>query len=617
MNEKSFSLRIVTVLVMIVTGFSVLSWRLIHVQLKRHEHYSSVLEQRHVTEEKLPARRGSLYDRKGELLASDKPVRDVVVDLNHLNHLDHIVRAMVEVKGMPKAELLERNGVEELRVAYIHYVAGVLAVPLGLSFDEIHDKIGGKRKSGEVVLFRGLEEDVGEQLALDLKNQLVRGVQCRKAMSRHYSTSQLGHVIGFADRDRIGKEGVERAMEEQLTGRDGSRRVSRDRRGEEILAFRGEVTEPRHGNSVHLTIDMRIQEITERALDAAFEEFTPLKAMAVVIRPSTGEVLAMANRPDFDRSTMRGNLRNFSVEAVYEPGSTFKIVPVGGAFDRDLVSLTTRIFCHHGLFEAPDLPVALKDSHPYGELTVAGILAKSSNIGTYKLSSQLGRKGLSFYISSFGFGSRTGIELTGESRGIVHPAERWSLTSMSRIGMGYEVAVTPLQMAMAMGAVANGGVLMQPTVISAVCDEDGRAVSEFRPTKTGQPVSAHASELLREALSQATDAGGTGTKAQVDGWSVAGKTGTAQRYDDTQGRYVDGSYVVSFAGYAPRESPELAVVVVVDDPIGDSLFGGTIAAPVFAKIVGPSLDYLSIQGATTGSAVASSTTNNFGGDTAE
>jgi cell division protein FtsI/penicillin-binding protein 2 len=406
----------------------------------------------------------------------------------------------------------------------------------------------------------------------------------------------LGHVIGFVDRKRVGIEGVEGALDSLLGGKNGYRDVSRDGRGDEILAFRGDVVEPRHGHSIRLTIDMRIQEITEDALDVVYADVTPRKAMAVVVRPETGEILAMANRPDFDRSVMKGNFRNHAVEALYEPGSTFKIVAIGGVLDRGLVSLSTRVFCHNGYLREPGLPSPLKDHHPYGELTVATVISKSSNIGTYKLASQLGKDSLCDYIRAFGFGKKTNIELTGELAGTVHPADRWSATSLSRIGMGYEVAVTPVQMVMAMAAVANDGVLLRPRIVAAVHDAAGRDVTGFRPEVISRPISSEAARQLRKALAGVTEEGGTGRKASVEGWSVAGKTGTSKRYDEDKKGYVEGSYVTSFVGYAPRDHPELAVIVVVDDPQGEKRYGGTVAAPVFAEIVGPSLEYLAIRG---------------------
>lgn len=603
MRERFVAIRITVLLLALVGVFSVISWRLVYLQLTRHDHYSSEVASKHVNRETLPARRGGLTDRNGELLAADKPVRDVVVDLTHLTHLPYAQRAITLFEGITETEVVERYSAEEQLRRYLDYVAQVLSEPLGLEKDEIMKRLTvssrGRtrpRMNGEVVLARGLEEEVGELLAQHLDSMLVRGVECRKEMSRHYATARLGHVIGFVNHQRAGVEGVEGSLDSLLVGKDGYREVSRDRRGDEILAFRGDVVEPRHGRSARLTVDMRIQEITEQALDAVYAEMNPEKAMAVVLRPRTGEILALANRPDFDRQAMKGNFRNFSVEAIYEPGSTFKIVPIGGVLDRGLVSLNTRIYCHDGYYKEPGLPAPLRDHHPYGELTVATIISKSSNIGTYKLSSQLGKEGLCEYIKAFGFGRKTNIELTGEIAGIVRPARRWSATSLSRVGMGYEVGVTPLQMVMAMGAVANGGKLLRPRIISALHDAGGREVSVFRPEVVSEPISPRASELLMRALAQATEEGGTGSKARVEGWSVAGKTGTSQRYDAALGRYVPGSYVTSFVGYAPREHPELAVVVVVDDPKNEKRFGGAVAAPVFAEIVGPSLEYLAIRG---------------------
>ena len=254
MSDRALGLRILALSCGFVLVFSIISWRLVYLQLTCHQRRSSEVESQHVKLEALPARRGSLVDRNGELLASDKPVRDVVVDCKHLNHLPFVLRVVAELESLTEREVTEKYSEQQLRKIYLGHVAEVLGVPLGLPKQEVLAKLSYKRGAvmrpklkGEVVLARGLEEEVGEQFQQNLYSRFVRGVECRKAMSRHYATERLGHVIGFIDHAHVGAEGVERALNSLLMGKDGYREVSRDRNGDEILAFRGDVAEPRHG----------------------------------------------------------------------------------------------------------------------------------------------------------------------------------------------------------------------------------------------------------------------------------------------------------------------------------------------------------------------------------
>ena len=377
-------------------------------------------------------------------------------------------------------------------------------------------------------------------------------------------------------------------MDEVLRGRDGSRVVELDRRGRELSAPRGMVVPPVHGSHVTLRLDMRVQDVVEGVLDAAMARVGARKIMAVVVDPATGEVLGLANRPDYRRGADGGSRRNSAVCDVYEPGSTFKIVTLAGVFDLGLVRPTTSIFCHNGVYQDSTLPRPLRDHHPYGELTVTGVLAKSSNIGTYMLARQLGAGNLYRYALAFGFGQETQIGLNAEAAGKVRPLEEWSGTALSRIGMGYGVSVTPLQMVMAASAVANGGRLMRPRIVRSVDDAAGRSVLEFRPEVLRRVMNEEAAAAVRAAMVQVTQPGGTGTRGQVPGYRVAGKTGTAQKWDAALGRYSDTKYAVSFVGFLPADAPRLAAIVVVDEPgvPAAERYGGTVAAPIFAEIAG-------------------------------
>ena len=392
-------------------------------------------------------------------------------------------------------------------------------------------------------------------------------------------------------------------MEHVLRGVDGYRHYERDGKGREIAAYRGDSVQPRHGRHVRLTIDMELQRIVEEVLEETgpdresiyVPQLNAEKVSVVLLEPHTGAVLAMANRPHFDLETRKGVRLNAAVSSVYEPGSTFKIVTLSGALHHGLVRPTTTIVC------APDGVLkedgfVVRDDHPYPELTTEGVLIKSSNIGAYRLASQLGKSRLHEMMQVFGFGRRTGVSLGAEAAGRVYHPKRWSKPSLSRMAMGYEVAVTPLQMATALSIIANDGIHYQPRIVDAVFDDKGLDVDMRRPKPVGRVLAARTALQMKRALQKVCEKGGTGTRAVVPGYTMAGKTGTTQKYDEQRRAYLRGRYVVSFMGFTPVEDPKIIGVVVVDDPKIDYVkrYGGTIAAPIFKRIAERSLGYLNV-----------------------
>ncbi|MFV1996215.1 MAG: peptidoglycan D,D-transpeptidase FtsI family protein, partial [Verrucomicrobiales bacterium] len=339
---------------------------------------------------------------------------------------------------------------------------------------------------------------------------------------------------------------------------------------------------PVPGNTVRLTIDMSLQVKLEGILDEAWEKYRPEKISSVWIDPRTGDVLAMASRPHFDLATRQGNRRNAAISDMYEPGSTYKIVAASGALDCGVVAPGTEIFCHNGKYT--DRGLVLNDHHPYGWLTTEGVLIKSSNIGIYEIGRQLNRDRFHDYMTRFGFGRRTGIELTSEAGGVVHPVRNWNRTSFSRMTMGYAVGVTPLQVAMAYSTIANGGELLQPHIMKSVEDVYGRVIERSSRTVVRRVISEKTASQMRRALMKVTQKGGTATRAAMPGYDIGGKTGTAQKNIPGVG-YAKGRYVVSFVGILPAQSPEIVGLVVVDDPHAEGhLYGGTIAAPIWKEM---------------------------------
>ena len=387
-------------------------------------------------------------------------------------------------------------------------------------------------------------------------------------------------------------------MNEWLEGQPGFREIERDGRGRELPSYRRAHRPPQHGHHVHLTVDMHLQEILEQVLERAMRDYAAEKVMAALIDPVTGDVLALGARPAWIRGAPLGIRRNMAVADVYEPGSTFKMVTLAAAFEEGLCGPETVFFCHNGYFSDATLPAPLRDAGSYGDLTSVEIFAKSSNIGTYQMARRLGPVRLHRHAQAFGFGRPSGIPLTAEASGRLRPPGQWSGTSLSRVMMGYEVSVTVLQMALATSVIANEGVLMQPRLIERIVDQDGALVEEFPSTEARRVLRAQTALQVRDAMVAVTADGGTGTRARIEGVEVAGKTGTARKFDPATGQYASGRYVASFIGFAPAHAPQLVAAVVLDDPrADDQRSGGLAAAPVFADLMQRCLSHLRSTGA--------------------
>jgi cell division protein FtsI/penicillin-binding protein 2 len=346
---------------------------------------------------------------------------------------------------------------------------------------------------------------------------------------------------------------------------------------------------PRHGADIRLTIDLGVQQIVESELETVFKELKPKKATVIVMEPYTGEILAMANRPCFDPNAPGdgdpAHRSNHAVSMVFEPGSTFKAVSAAGALNRGLVNLKTEIWCRNGLWTFPGGPI--KDHHPYGMLSVEDVIAKSSNIGAITLAQRIGQEPFYNLIRSFGFGTRTGITLPGESPGILHPLHKWRPNSMFYVPFGHEVAATPLQVINATCAIANGGTLMMPHIIREIRAADGTQLADYPPQEVRRVITEETARKMTAAFEKVTSKIGTATRARVPGFRVAGKTGTTQIFDKNLGRYSSEDHTLSFVGYLPAEKPRFCCLVIIDDSSvvnGKLDSAGLLAAPVFAKI---------------------------------
>src|SRR5256714_76968 len=546
--------------------FSIFSFRLIYLQAIKHDEYAGLAAVKNVYKQTIYAERGTILDANNEVLAHNVPVETVVADATHLNNRKAIV--------------------------------DLVSNELDISSEEVAAKLSSGRRY--IVIKREVSEHTTKALREKLRAGNLRGIYFEHDATRIYPNgSMLCHVIGFTDFDHHGIQGVEASMEQYLHGQDGYRFIEHNRAGEEIVPYRGQERAPRDGYQIHLTVDLGLQNIVENEIDAAIAQYSPQKATIILMRPQTGEILAMANRPYFDlnlRSEARPEqMKNRAIIDMMEPGSTFKIVAAAAALNERKVRPDSSIFCENGLWNFGG--AALHDHRAFSNLSVRDILIKSSNIGAAKLALTVGDQKFYEYIRRFGFGERTGIELPGEINGLIRPPQSWSKISITRIPMGHEIGVTPLQMTVAMATIANGGKLVTPRIVKSVTTSDGKIISSVSPVVLRQVISAETAKQIGDALRGVVSDRGTAAAAAVPGFTIAGKTGTAQKVDP-QGGYEKGKYIVSFSGYLPAEHPEFVGIVVLDDAQTSKPelnYGGLVAGPIFSRIAERAARYLDLE----------------------
>jgi cell division protein FtsI/penicillin-binding protein 2 len=558
---KNTSHRIGLVCTLLVMVFTLFAWRLIDLQVTQHDYFSLKAAEKHSIRITIAARRGRILDRNGEELAVNIPVRTVTADGTHIRNPEVLATLAAPFLEMPLKELIE--------------------------------KLSTKRPY--VVIRKEVSEEKAQDMIRAMDKAGLHGLYLEESSIRSYPNNEmLCHVLGFVDHAGHGIDGVEKSFDKELSGHDGFRLIEHDRKGREIVIYRGQEELPEQGADIRLTIDMGLQAIVEREVESTYNTLHPAGVTALLADPNTGEILALACRPNFNPNLFNEakpeQLRNRAISDMYEPGSTFKIVVTAAALNEGIVDEKTRIFCESGHFSY--CGKIIKDHHGYGDLTISEILMKSSNIGAAKIALRMGDQSYYDYVRRFGFGEKTGIPLQGEISGMVNPPHRWDKLTKTRMAFGQSVAVTPIQMVMAMSTIANGGKLMKPRLV--LSQGEGSAVEKLSPVR--EVVSSKAAKSISSALQTVVSAQGTAPLAHIEGFSVAGKTGTAQKIS-SHGGYMEGRYIVSFAGYMPASAPRLTGLVIVDDAkLGSSAnYGGLVAAPVFSKIGGNAARYLDLQ----------------------
>lgn len=607
MNNKLQIRRALLLLGFLGAAFAGLGYRLVDLQVLRHDELSARAERNTQREIRQVPRRGEILDVNGTTLATSVPVKTICADPSLIGTqavlVAHVVAPLLELDEAAIAlrltprNFLTTNSEGQLVTNEQHYVRLAKNVPEP-TWARLHTAMTNLTAASQGQTLRSKAERE------TWNNLRQHAIFAETDQSRVYPQGSLAsQVIGFSAAEEtnmngriiskiVGCDGIEKAMEKQLSGVDGWRMTETDKAHHELVALRNEDVSARDGLSVVLTLDSAVQLIVEAALVDALQKHAPKGITGIVMRPRTGEILALASLPSYDANqprTIVPGTQNRVIEDVVEPGSTFKIVVVSGALNSGVVKLTDQFNCEHGRFIYAGRQ--LHDHEALDILTTKAIITKSSNIGAAKIGIQLGASNLYNYAWNFGFGQRTGIPLPGEARGMLYPVKSWSEVSIAQIPMGQGVAVTRLQMLDAMAAIANGGWLMEPMIVSRLQQHDGRVVERYAPKRVRQVISEATAKQMIEALKTVATKDGTAAEAALKNYVVAGKTGTAQKAEN--GGYAPGKYISSFIGFFPADNPELCISVVMDEP-KEGYYGGKVCGPVFREIAERCASYLSI-----------------------
>ena len=613
----------------VVTVFSLLSMRLVHLQSVEHPKFRAMLEESHHRTVTLSASRGDILDTRGRVLACDEPVQQVTFDLGFFRLGAPLASALAAAEGMKAQDLRHAFTLEELQNRYLTHASALAAPALGLTEAEFQEKIRTRlaaKSSGEVLLIKNLSISAALKLRGDLEEAKLgnyrenRGTLgafvFQNAFARRYPADlPLKHVTGVYGEIKPpagepakpprGQAGVERFFDKELTGRPGTRELEVDGWGNEIPAYRGSITPPVNGRSVRLSLDLGLQSVVEEAMDQTggsedevyVKDLNADRVIVVLFDPATMGVRAIACR-DKIHSPTNPLLSNPVTEMLYEPGSTMKIVTVAGAISSGKVNGQSRIELGNGVWDDEDIS-QITDEHPMPSGTVDDILINSSNIGAYKLGRMLGTRRFEKLIRDFGFCRATGFESSSESRGYF-PGQM-TLQTLSRVSYGMTIVVTPAQMCCALGCIINGGQHRPLHLAEAWVDENGQTVEALDRHDPRPVVSAAAAATVRRAMLQVVEKG-SGKPGRSELFEIAGKTGTARKAStvlrDGKMRtwYPPGDLICSFIGFLPADKPKLAGLVIIDMPRSTKHlhYGGKMAAPLFRRIAERAMDYYQV-----------------------
>lgn len=563
----------------VACAFSVLLGRLFYLHVWKQEALLEYVEGNRKMVNIVEARRGNIVDTRGNLLATTRTSYNIGVDPQAFRESDR--------EKLPELARILGKPLEEIEAL----------------IDRKTRRVSDESKEVRLIRWAVLAKDADEATHDAIKALRIRAIYGNQSHSRAYPAGQLAaHVLGYVNKEETPVTGIERFFDYYLRGQDGWRETERDGKRHELAQFREREVEPSDGLNVELSIDQMVQHLVEAEISRLAEEYDPKGISIIVSQPSTGAVLAMANYPSYDPNEFYNtekypisNQRNRALTDVFEPGSTFKIVPAAAALNEGVV--------HPGdIFQTGIKRVSYKgrtlslpdDHHTYEKLSVHDIVVKSSNRGAAHLGLMLGENRLYQYASSFGFGEKTGCDLGGEITGTLHAPRNWDGLTITRLPMGHAISATPMQVHSAMSVIANGGVLMEPMLAKRVFDASGRDVIRFKPKAKRRVVSTEVASTVATMLADVVGEEGTARRAAIENYDVAGKTGTTQKI--VNGQYSRQHHVASFSGFFPADKPALVITVVVDDPQSRGVgYGGSVAAPAFRNIAESCIAYLGIR----------------------
>lgn len=541
-------------------GFLAVTARSFYLQVVQHDQLIKLAERQHNRTIPITPARGGIFDRTGAALAVSLEMDSLYAEPKRITDPAGTAAALAPLIQIPQHEL--------------------------------------QRKLDSEKSFTWLARQLPPETTTKIKQLKLAGIGFVKENKRFYPNFEMAsHVLGFTGMDPGGLEGLERRYDTTILGKTGYLLTERDALGRDVAIRSAVVQDAAPGKNLYLTLDKNIQYFTEKELAKAVEGSRAKSGMALVMDPWTGKVLAMANYPTFNPNSFRQypslNLRNRCVSDSFEPGSTFKVFLLSAALEEKLVRPQDGINCENGRYSFGGR--IIRDDHPHGRVSVAEVLKYSSNIGSAKIGLRLGEDRLHRYLKAFGFGDKSGIDLPGEASGGLRPVSRWYGTDIATISFGQGVSATAMQLVAATSAVANGGLLMKPYLVERVTDSAGLELQRFEPQTVRRVISTQTAATMAQMMEGVTQKGGTATNAAIEGFRVAGKTGTAQKVDPVSRGYSATKRTASFVGFVPAEKPLLTILVVIDEP-ATSPYGGVVAAPAFREIAFNTLCYLKAAG---------------------
>ncbi len=557
----------------LVAGFLMLCGRLFFLQVIQAESISAEVDTVRKRLVRIEAKRGDILDRNGNLLAG--------------------TRSQILLGADPQmVDLTKRDQLAML--------AGVIDMP----FTDLMEKLGRRERidsSGTTRQVRWVPvKEINEDLYQSVQGLKVQGVYGNRRYDRYYPGHELGsHVIGYINKEQTPVMGVEHALDYYLKGQVGWRETEVDGRRREMAAFREREVTPRNGLHVELTMDLFVQSVIDSAMEKLVEETNPAGASIIVSDPTTGEVLGMANYPTFDPNSFWDfpieNQRNRALTDQYEPGSTFKIVPISAALEEGIIDPETIINCGEEWKNFNGVRIHMPSDHRnLGEISVRKVVTKSSNRGAAQIGMMLGEKRMYEYARAFGFGRSVGWPLMGEISGTLMPVDKWDGLTISRLPTGYAVGATPMQVHLAMSTIANDGVRLRPKILRRVINPEDENQLALEPGKGDRVISKETARLMQEMLVSVVSIEGTASRAELTGYAVAGKTGTSRKIID--GQYSTTNHFGSFSGFFPANKPRVVITVVVDDAnVSGPAYGGLVAAPTFKRIGENLIPHLAIR----------------------